>query len=209
MKSSGRPRIGPDIGQHEAAHRRLGAGIFADRLDDQRDDGERGDGIAEPDPVPLEQIGGDEGRGETAETEEEVDEVQRGGAMRLADAADQRIGASDHDAAADAEQEEKKLNTAEARERGRQKSATAMKRQAKNEADFVALGIEQRPDAKRGDHQPQRLRKCDGAVLRGSQVETIGKFGQNGAQHGGDHSIDEDGQDGGKDQHGRDLLSIP
>ena len=54
---------------------------FRDGLNDERDHGERGDGVAKADPVLLEEIGGDEGGGESAEAEEEVDEVQRGGAV--------------------------------------------------------------------------------------------------------------------------------
>jgi hypothetical protein len=78
------------------------------------DDGERGDGVAEADPVPLEEIRGDEGGGEAAESEEEIHEVQRDGAMRLCYSADKCIGAGDYDAAADPEQEEKDDDAAEA-----------------------------------------------------------------------------------------------
>ena len=46
-------------------------------------DGEQGDGVAEADPVPLEEIGGDEGRGQTSESKEEIHQVERGGAMGL------------------------------------------------------------------------------------------------------------------------------
>jgi hypothetical protein len=38
-------------------------------------------------------------------------------------------------------------------------------------------------------------------------MEAIGEVWQDGAQHGGDHSIDKDGEDSGKDQHASGFLS--
>ena len=73
--------------------------------------------------------------------------------------------------------------------------------EAENDAEFGALVIEQRAYADRCNHQAQGLGECDGAVLGGAEAEGGREVGQNGTQHGGDHSIDEDGEDGGKDQH--------
>ena len=125
-----------------------------------------------------------------------------------ADAAGERIGAGDDDAAAHAEQEHQEQYRAESRRAGQEEERDGDAGEAENEADLVALGIEQRPDAERGDDETERLRKSDGAVLRGGEVETLREVGQNGAQHGGDHSIDEDGENGGEDQHGTGILSI-
>ena len=52
-----------------------------DGVNDKRNDGERRDGVAEANPVALEEIGGDEGRGQSAEAEEEIEKVERGGAV--------------------------------------------------------------------------------------------------------------------------------
>ncbi len=87
-------------------------------------------------------------------------------------------------------------------ERGRQEQRNGDARETEDEPDFVALGIEQRPNAERGDDEAKRLHEGDGAILRGREVEALRKLGQNGAQHGGDHSVDKDGQNCGKDQHG-------
>ncbi len=73
--------------------------------------------------------------------------------------------------------------------------------QAEDEADLVALRIEQRTDAERGDDETERLHEGDGAVLRGGEMEALRKLRQNGAEHCGDHSIDKDGQNCGKDKH--------
>jgi hypothetical protein len=40
-------------------------------------------------------------------------------------------------------------------------------------------------------------------------METVGQVGQNGAQHGGNHSIDENGDDGSENQHGQDSFQLP
>ena len=61
------------------------------------------------------------------------------------------------------------------------------------------------PTAERRDHQAQRLREGDGAVLRGREMKAVREVGQDGAQHGGNHSVDEDGEDGGEDQHRRSV----
>ena len=73
---------GAGIGEDEARGCRWARACVVTAWIDERDDGERGDGVAEADPVALEEIGGDEGRGQPAEAEEEIDQVERGGAMR-------------------------------------------------------------------------------------------------------------------------------
>ena len=70
------------------------------------------------------------------------------------------------------------------------------------------MGVEQRTHSERGDHQSECLRKCDGAVLGWGQAEAIGEIGQDGAEHGGNHSVDKDGEDGCKDQHSIGFLSM-
>ena len=90
---------------------------------------------------------------------------------------------------------------AEARRAGQQEERDGDEGEAEHEADLVAFGIEQRADAERGDHEAERLRKGDGAVLRGREMKALREIGQDGAEHGGDHSVDKDGEDGGKDEH--------
>ena len=197
-----RSRVGKD-----KARCARGRGHAGDGLNGQRDDGERGDGIAEADPVLFEEIGGDEGRGESAQAKEEVDEVQRGGAMRLAYATGQRIGASHHDAAADSEQKHENQNSAETLRARQDVERDGDEDQAEKQANLVAFAIQQRTHADRGNDQPQRLHKGDGSVLRGSEVKAIRQVGQDGAQHGANHSVDEDGDDGGEDQHAAAFLA--
>ena len=79
--------------------------------------------------------------------------------------------------------------------------------EAQDEADSVSLRVQQRPYAHRGDHQAQRLREGNRAILPGAQMESIGKVGQDGAQHGCDHSVDKDRENSGKNQHRLDVLS--
>ena len=172
-------------------------------LDGERDDGERGDRVAEAKPVSLEQIGGDKGRGQSAEAEEEIDQVERGGAMVRADGADQRIGAGDHDAPAHAEQKQQKDDAAESLGAGQREERDDDERQAQNEPNLVALRVEQWAHADRGDDETESLGEGDGAVLRRGETEAVGQVGQDGAEHGGNHSVDEDGEDGGKNQHAR------
>jgi hypothetical protein len=38
-------------------------------------------------------------------------------------------------------------------------------------------------------------------------MKTVRQFRQDGAEHGGNHSVDEDGEDGCKNQHARRFLS--
>ena len=92
------------------------------------------------------------------------------------------------------------------RDRGSANSATAMKRQPEHKSDLVALGIEQRAHGQRRHHQPEGLREGDRAILRGREMKAVRQIGQNGAQHGGNHSVDEDGENGGKDQHAEDSF---
>ena len=93
-------------------------------------------------------IGGDERCGETAESEEEVDQVQRGRAMGLAYIADQSIGAGHHDAAADSEQEQQKQDAAEARRARQGEERDGDEGEAEDEAQLLAFVVEQRADAR-------------------------------------------------------------
>ncbi len=102
---------GSDVGKKELRIA-AGGGHFRDGLNDKRGHGERGDGVAEAHPVLLEDVGGDEWRGEAAESEEEVDEVEGDGAVRSADAVGERIGTGDHDASAHAEQKKQEQDRA-------------------------------------------------------------------------------------------------
>ena len=124
-EEQGAAEDGAGVGEDEARGCR-GCGHGGDDLHHEGDDGERGDAVAEVEPIPLEDVGGDEGGGEAAETKEEIDEVECGGAVVGRDGADQRIGSGDDDAAADAEQEEQKDDAAKATERGRTKRAITM-----------------------------------------------------------------------------------
>ena len=146
------------------------------------------------------------GRRQSAEPEEQVHEIQHGGAVRSAHAVGQRIGPGDHDAPADPQQKHEQHDAAVASGAGQREQRNRDEHQPQDEADFVAFGVEQRPDGQRGDHQSQRLRGGDGAVLRGRQVEPVRQVGQDGAQHGGDHPVDEDGENGGEDEHGVSFL---
>ena len=103
---------GTGVGEYKTANigrRRHSGG----NLDYERHDREGRDGIAEPNPVAPKKICRDERCGESPEAKEEVDEIQRGTSMGLADIADQRVRGSHHDAAAHSEQEHEKQNAAE------------------------------------------------------------------------------------------------
>jgi hypothetical protein len=93
-------------------------------------------------------------------------------------------------------------------ERGQREERDSDEGQAEYEADFVSFGVEQRPDGERGDHQAERLSECDGPVLGWSEAEAIGEIGQDGAEHGGNHSVDKDGENGSKNQHSTGFLSM-
>ena len=186
----------------------VGAGILREHLDYQRDHSERCDGVAEADPVPSEKIGGDERRGESAEAEEEVDQVQRDATMGFAHIADQSIRRGHEDAAAHAEQEHQEQNCAEARRARQGKECDRDEGEAEDEAKLLAFVIDQRAGGERSEDQSERLRRSDGAVLAGREMEAIRQFGQDGAQHRGNHPVDEDGDNGGEHQHAAGVLSI-
>lgn len=73
--------------------------------------------------------------------------------------------------------------------------------QAENEPDLVAFVIEQRAHALRGDEEAERLREGDTSILSRGEPEAIRQCGQVGSQYGGDHPVDEDGEDRGEDQY--------
>jgi hypothetical protein len=127
--------------------------------------------------------------------------------MCLADVADERVCAGHHNAPAHPEQEQKEENTAEARRARQGIERDSDEGKSKDEAEFFALAIEQRAYPNRGDDQPQSLHEGDGSILSRGQLEPIRQVGKDGTQHGGNHSIDEDGYNGGEDQHAA-LLSI-
>ncbi len=121
--------------------------------------------------------------------------------MLRGNTADQRVGAGDHDAATQPEQKQKQYDAAETRRPRQREERDGNQRQPEDKANLVALVIEQRTHADRGHHQTQRLHEGDGSVLRRRQMKPVRQVGQDGAQHGGDQSIDEDSEDSGKDQH--------
>jgi len=118
--------------------------------------------------------------------------------MGLTYIADQGIRASHHSAAAESEQEQQQQDATEARRARQGEERDGDEGKAEDEAELLAFVVKQRPDAERSDDEPQRLRKGDGAVLARRQVEAIGQVGQDGAQHGGDHPVDEKGENGGE-----------
>src|ERR1700722_11400237 len=128
--------------------------------------------------------------------------------MGLAYVADQGVGAGDERAAADSEQEEQKHDAAKAARARQGKQSDGDEGEAENKADFFALDIEQRADGDRGKHEAQGVRRGDGAGLAGREMEALGEFGKDRAQHGGDHSVDENGEDGGEDQHARSSIKF-
>ena len=69
-------------------------------FDGENGHGQHRDGGGEARPVFAEEVGGEEGRGESAEAEEEVDDVEHDGAMLGCGRTGQRVGAGDHDASA-------------------------------------------------------------------------------------------------------------
>ena len=81
--------MGPAWVRHETRSSGRRRACVTVRLDADGDDGQRRDGVAEAHPVALKEIGGDEGRRQSAEAEEEIHQVERRGAVRLAHAADQ------------------------------------------------------------------------------------------------------------------------
>ena len=92
-------------------------------------------------------------------------------------------------------------------ERGQREERDGDEGEAEDEADLVALRVEQGADGERGDDEAEGLGEGDCAVLRGGEMEAVGEVGENGAEHGGDHSVDEDGENGGEDQHAGWFLS--
>ena len=122
------------------------------------------------------------------------------------DAAHQRISAGHHDSAAYAEQKEQGDDGAKAARAGQQQERDGDEGQPEHQADLVAFGIEQRAHAHRRDHKADGLRESDGAVLRRREMKAVRQIGQNGAEHGGNHSVDKNGENGGKDEHGLGLL---
>jgi len=57
------------------------------------------------------------------------------------------------------------------------------------------------------DHEAEGLGEGDGSILGWRKVEAVGEIGQDRAEHGGDHSVDEDGEYGGEDEHAEVFLS--
>ena len=87
-------------------------------------------------------------------------------------------------------------------ERGSAKSATAMKPRPRISPTLSPCVSSSGPTPSEAMIRPRACDEGDGAVLRRGEVESLRKLGQDGAQHGGDHSVDKDGEDGGEDQHG-------
>jgi hypothetical protein len=166
----------------------------------ERDEGEPGDGVAEADPVAVEEIRGDEGRGEAAESEEDVDEVESRGAMRFSDVAGERVGAGDNDAAAHAEEKEEHDDAAESGGARDSKERDEDEGEAEDESDFFSEVVEERADAERGDHESEGLSERDGAILARGELKAAREIGEDSAEHGGNHAVDEDGDDCGEDQ---------
>src|SRR5208282_4325014 len=108
----------------------------------------------------------------------------------------------DDDASANAQKEEQKNDSAVAARLRKGEERAGDAEEAEDETDLVALRIEQRADGERGDHQAEGLGESYCPVLRGREVEALGEVGEDSAEHGGDHSVNEDGEDGGEDEHG-------
>ena len=126
-----------------------------------------------------------------------------------ADVADEGVGAGDDDASAYSEEKEQEEDAAVAGRARQSKERDGDEGKAEHESDLFALGVEQRADADGGDDEPEGLDEGDGSVLAGGEAEAVGEVGQDGAQHGGDHSIDEDRDDGCKDQHAKGSFRWP
>src|SRR5579863_1494548 len=115
--------------------------------------------------------------------------------------ADQGICAGNNDATADTEQKHEDDDATEARRARQKKERDGDEDEAENEADLVALRVEQGADTDGCDGEANGLREGDGAVLRGREAKAVRELRQDGAEHGGSHAIDEDGQNRGEDEH--------
>src|SRR6185503_746888 len=113
----------------------------------------------------------------------------------------------DDDSATHPEEEEQQEDVAVPLGAGKQEEGSGDGAESEDEASLVALGVEQRTDAQRRNDEAERLHGGDGAVLGRREVKTLRELRQDGAEHGGDHSVDEDGKDGSEDEHGTGFLS--
>ena len=121
--------------------------------------------------------------------------------MRFADVADEGIGSGDDDAAADSEHKKKHDDGAITGRAWQSIERDGDERESEDESGFFAFVVEQRSDGEGGENESKGLGEGDGAVLAGREMEALGQFGQDGAQHGSDHAVDKDGDNGGEDQH--------
>ena len=68
--------------------------------------------------------------------------------------------------------------------------------------------VQAKPKTGRTHQIRQHLQESYRSILRWCKFEPVRQIRQDSAQHGGDHSVDKDGEDSGKDQHAADSLLI-
>lgn len=202
------------LGDEVRNHRGLeghGAGSARHFGDGVEPEGDRGQGAGEDQQfagLVIEELRGDQGGDESAESEEQVQKVEDAVDRQSFDLDEgrERVGAGDDRAAAGAEDKHEGRDGAVAFGGAESEEREGDQTEAEEQADLLALRIHQGADEESADHEADRLRHGDVAVLLGREVEAFREVGQDGPEHGGDDAVDEDGENGGNDQHG--LLSL-
>src|ERR1017187_2185526 len=118
--------------------------------------------------------------------------------MGLAYIANQRIRAGHQNSAANPEQENQREDAAKTWRTRQSEECDGDQAEPEDKSNLLAFVIEQRSYGEGREDESQRLRKGDGAILAGRQVKTIRQVGQDGAQHGGNHPVDKDSDNGGE-----------
>ena len=119
-----------------------------------------------------------------------------------ADVADEGIGSGDDDAAADSEHKQKHDDGAIARRARQSIERNGNERESEDEAGLLAFVVEQGSDGEGCEDESEGLGEGDGPVLAGGEVEALGQLGKDRAEHGSDHAVNEDGDNGGEDEQG-------
>lgn len=181
-----------------------GRGNLRDQIGDERHDAESRAQVAQLElggGVAVEEIRGDEGREESAEAEEQVQEIQCRRAVRFADVAGKRIGSGDDDAAAKPEHEIKNHEVRGAAGGGESGERAGDENESAEESGFLAAHIDEGADGDGRNEESDGLRESDSAVLLPGEIEELRKGRHDGAEHRGDDAVNEDRQDRGEDDH--------
>ena len=137
---------------------------------------------------------------QAAQPKEQVQQVQHRGAPLLVNVAGQRVGGRHDDAAAEPEQEQQCHERTVAAGAGQRKQRDRDQCQPDHQPGLLALVIDERTGRYRRDDQTQRLSQRDVPVLRRRQAESRRQARQRRPEHGGDHAVHKDGENGSENQ---------